>query len=322
MGSPPLVTIGIPTVRRLGYLREAVESALAQTHPQVEVLISQDPGEHGLDEAVATWGAAQAATNPRIRYHAHASRQGLGGNMNATAALASGQYLTLIGDDDRLLPEFVATLLAAVESSGADVAFCSQWFIDASGTRLPATTNALNRHYGRERLQAGLQADPVSCVWRNSVPLSAALIRTKVVARFPFPHDTNAVDIGFFARLAAGGGQFTFVPARLADYRVHPGAETAAGLQYEALIEHLRVIAVPPGSEAIKREFLESAVYAATRARLLRGEMPQARLFLHHEYYPQGRAAQRILVRLPAPLGTLVMRSYQGLRRALAKSPT
>ena len=37
------VTIGIPTYNRLNYLKEAVSSALAQTYPNIEILISQNP---------------------------------------------------------------------------------------------------------------------------------------------------------------------------------------------------------------------------------------------------------------------------------------
>ncbi len=40
-----LVTVAIPTYSRLNYLKEAVTSALAQTYPNLEILISQDPGK-------------------------------------------------------------------------------------------------------------------------------------------------------------------------------------------------------------------------------------------------------------------------------------
>ena len=43
MKSKVSVTIGIPTYDRLHYLREAVASALAQTYPNIEILISQNP---------------------------------------------------------------------------------------------------------------------------------------------------------------------------------------------------------------------------------------------------------------------------------------
>ena len=42
LNSNPLVTIAIPTVERLPYLKEAVASALKQTYERIEVLIGDD----------------------------------------------------------------------------------------------------------------------------------------------------------------------------------------------------------------------------------------------------------------------------------------
>ena len=52
----PIVTIGIPTVNRLAYLIEAVESALAQTWPHIEVLVGHD----GDGPDVSDWCRARA----------------------------------------------------------------------------------------------------------------------------------------------------------------------------------------------------------------------------------------------------------------------
>lgn len=311
-----LVTIGIPTVSRLGYLKLAVESALSQTYPRIEVVVCQNPAESGLDEGVAAWARAE----PRIRHHTNERRLSLGASFNATAAHATGTYLVLLGDDDRLLPTFVAELVGAIEGANANVAFSDHWFIDGQGVRLASTTESLAREFGRDRLSAGLQQDPAACVWGNSVSMSASLMRTADVVRLRFPEDTNAIDIAFFARLAAEGGRFAFLPERLGEYRIHGGQETVAGLQYEALIDHLRVIPVPAAVEPIKRRFLERAVYSATKCRLLIGDRAKARELVAHEYYPRvslRSAAQRLLVTLPAPVGSALMRGFLRFRRAL-----
>src|SRR5918911_1825747 len=119
MKEPVLVSIAIPTFNRLDYLKEAVASALAQTYERVEVLI----GDDGREEAIRAWGEEIARRDARVRYRRNPYNLGLAGNWNALADAARGEFLVIIGDDDRLLPEFVETLIDVIQSTAAQVAF-------------------------------------------------------------------------------------------------------------------------------------------------------------------------------------------------------
>src|SRR4028119_21670 len=125
-----LVTIAIPTYSRLNYLKEAVASALAQTYPNIEVLIGQDPGKDGLDESIRSWSQTLVSQNSKVRYQWNSHNLGLAGNWNALADSAQGEYLVIIGDDDRLLPNFVERLLTAIELDGR-VAFSNHYIINS-----------------------------------------------------------------------------------------------------------------------------------------------------------------------------------------------
>ncbi len=317
----PLVTIAIPTLDRLHYLKESVASSLAQTYPNVEVLIGDDGGTReigGLCEAIADG-------EPRVRYQRNARRLGLAGNWNALADAARGEFISIIGDDDRLLPDFVSTLLEAAGQT-FQVAFSNHYIINARGERLAAETKRCTRQYGRHLIPAGAVKNAGEVVWGNSVPMSAALLRTGDVRRLRFREELNTPEIELFVRLVEEGARFFFVPEYLSEYRSHAGSATSAGLRSERLAERLLEIPVAPDIEKYKRRFMAPLMANAVGRCLQQGERDSARRFLNSEYYPRGDSAAlkdtaRALVQgacaaLPARVGCPLYRAALKLKAA------
>ena len=146
----PLVSIIIPTFDRPRYLQEAIEAVLAQTYSNIEVLIF-DNGT--LDETLAVAGNA-ARRDPRVRFQRNERNLGMSANFNALARAARGEFLVAIGDDDRLLPEFVSRLVGVMRPE-LGVAFSNHYLINAEGTRLEPESREYTRHYGRDTIPAG-----------------------------------------------------------------------------------------------------------------------------------------------------------------------
>lgn len=327
MGPP--VTIAIPTVERLGYLKEAVGSALAQDYPHVEILIGDDGDSEGMRE----WCEALAGREPRVSYRRNGRRLGLAGNWNALADAARGEFIVIIGDDDRLLPGFVSGLMAAASPANGgrpfDVAFANHYLIDGGGLRLERESREGTRYFGRHLLAAGEVAEPARAVWRNSVPMSAALVRTSFVRRLRFKEDLNTPELELFARMAEEGARFVFVPDYLAEYRAHAGSETAAGLRLERLAERLSEVRVGPAAEGYKREFMAGLLVSAVSRCLERGDTERARRLLGSEYYPapwRGRRGLKFSVSvclqgacaaLPAPVGARAFRLARQVKAGL-----
>jgi glycosyltransferase involved in cell wall biosynthesis len=338
-----LVTIAIPTFNRLEYLKEAVASALAQTYERIEVLI----GDDGTTEAIRQWGQSLASREPRVRYQRNQKNLGLAGNWNALSDAARGRFLVIIGDDDRLLPEFVEKLIGIIQASAAHLAFANHYLIDNQGTRLTEESLRHTRQYRRDRLPAGEVANPAACVWQKSIPLSASLMRTADMRRLRFKEDVNVPEIETFAWLAHEGGRFVFTPEYLSEYRTHSQSYTAAGLTSEKLVDYMMPIPVPPEVEPYKREFMAELLVNAVSRCLHQGERERARQFLTNEYYPhwnQGAVpprdegadlhrrnghlrisrvvltawAQRLCARLPAEIGCPLYRSIQRAKAAVS----
>ncbi|MEW6303181.1 MAG: glycosyltransferase family 2 protein [Verrucomicrobiota bacterium] len=314
-----LVTIAIPTYSRLAYLKEAVAAALEQTHHAIEVLI----GDDGSTTEIPAWAKEMEQQHRRVRYQKNARNLGLAGNWNALAEAARGEFVVIIGDDDRLLPEFTSRLLAA--AGDANVAFANHYLIDSAGRRLEAESRAHTVRYQRDVLKEGPVADAESCVWRNSVPMSSALIRTADARRLRFREELNTPEIEFFLRLAREGGRFVFVPDYLCEYRVHAQSATTAGLKSEELADCLLPFPASASAELCKREFMGPLLVNAVSRCMLRGEAARARRYLASEYYPRdgmamARVVQKVCARLPGVVGGSVYRAVHALKGRWSRS--
>ena len=305
----PLVTIGIATFDRLHYLKESVESALAQTYDNIEVII----GDDGTNYSIQQWGNKLAGQDERARYQHNSHNLGLAGNWNAIADAAHGEFIVIIGDDDRLLPGFVRKMVDVILPD-FQVAFSNHYLIDTKGDRLQAKSVEHTRNYRRDTLPPGELANAAASVWQNLVPMSAALVRTEVIRRLRFREDLNTPETELFVRLAQEGGRFIFVPDYLSEYRVHSQSQTSAGLYSERLAEYLLPISVAPDVEPFKREFIGPLLVNAVSRCLQNGERESARRFLRSEYYPRPRL--RIAKPTYKTNGTKVQ--VEGLRSASA----
>ena len=103
-------SIIIPCFRHGRLLGQAVDSALAQTHRAVEVIVVNDGSEDETEDVARSFG-------DRIQYVTK-ENGGLSSARNAGIGLARGQYLLFLDADDLLHPEAVERLVAAAGGSG------------------------------------------------------------------------------------------------------------------------------------------------------------------------------------------------------------
>jgi hypothetical protein len=122
------LSIVIPTHNRPKELPGAVESALAQTLADVEVVVVDDASDP----------PAEPPEDPRVRYVRMDENVGLAAARNAGLHAARGRWVTFLDDDNRLLPQMAAMSLAAIESADlpAPVAVVSAIDVVGPGGRL------------------------------------------------------------------------------------------------------------------------------------------------------------------------------------------
>ena len=119
----PLVSIVMATYNRAGYVGGAIESVLAQTFKDWELIVVNDGSTDNTDEIVRPY----CAKEPRICYVNQSNAGCLALVRNKGLSLATGKYVAFLDDDDRWLPHKLERQVALMESS-PDLSFCYMLF--------------------------------------------------------------------------------------------------------------------------------------------------------------------------------------------------
>jgi glycosyltransferase involved in cell wall biosynthesis len=107
----PLVTLGVPVYNGESCLRAALDSLVAQTYRNLEILICDNASTDGT----AALCAELAAREPRIRYVRNDTNLGIIGKYRRVFALSTGEYFTWAAADDIRPPEAIQTAVDALE---------------------------------------------------------------------------------------------------------------------------------------------------------------------------------------------------------------
>jgi glycosyltransferase involved in cell wall biosynthesis len=121
LGTPPKVSIGMPVFNGEPFIREALDSLLAQTFSDFELIISDNGSTDGTEAICREY----AATDPRIRYVRQPKNRGALFNFQFVLDEARGEYFMWAAHDDRRLPEFLRLALEVfAEDNSCGLVFC------------------------------------------------------------------------------------------------------------------------------------------------------------------------------------------------------
>src|SRR5580704_8361224 len=109
----PRLTIAIPTVNRAGLLGRAIESALAQTSSDVEIIVSDNGSTDDTPAVIARYSEHYSGrgNESRLRTFRHASTMPATIHGQFLVEQARGEFFLGLSDDDFLEPEFAAEVL-------------------------------------------------------------------------------------------------------------------------------------------------------------------------------------------------------------------
>ena len=129
------ISVIVPVYKVEPYLRRCVDSILAQTHKNLEVILVDDGSPDGCPAICDEY----AAQDSRVKV-IHKENGGVSSARNAGLDAATGDYIGFVDSDDQLVPEMYETLLETAEGKDADVSMCGYiWVADdgRTGERLP-----------------------------------------------------------------------------------------------------------------------------------------------------------------------------------------
>ena len=107
----PRVSIGLPVFNGEKYLEEALNSILAQTYQDFELIISDNASTDRTQQICLSY----AAKDSRIRYYRNERNLGASKNFNRVLELSSGEYFKWAAHDDILAPEFLEKCMSVLD---------------------------------------------------------------------------------------------------------------------------------------------------------------------------------------------------------------
>lgn len=127
----PLVSVVIPTKGRPELLARAVESVLAQTIADLEIIVVVDGDDPATVERLGL------ITDSRLRFHVNAVSRGSGGARNQGGADAKGQWIGFLDDDDEWLPTKLERQLSLGEAATDRIILtCLSAYVTPSGVSI------------------------------------------------------------------------------------------------------------------------------------------------------------------------------------------
>ena len=240
MSAAPTVSVCIPTYRGAAHIAETIESALAQTFADFELVIVDDASPDETGQIVARY------RDPRLRY-VREPNAGVEENWNRCLRLARGRYFKLLPHDDLIAPDCLARQVAVLEADPEErlaLVFCARRIIDGRSRAL------MTRRYSRSRRGVIAGREAVRNCIRSGANLlgepGGVLFRTALARRVgAFDARLRLVtDLDYWVRLLVHGDAF-YLPERLVSFRVSRGAWSVAigatqAAEFLAFIEKVR----------------------------------------------------------------------------------
>ena len=220
MGTP-LISVVMPVYNGIRFLRETLDSILAQTFPYFELICVDDGSTDGSGALLDEW----ALKDERISV-IHQENRGAGEARNRGLEVARGRYVLFLDADDIYMPDMFSAMFLRAEACLADVVVCgAESFEEGKGERTPIKNIrgdfASQVFSGRERA-----SDIFQCF---SHRLWDKMFRRDLLERsgLRFPGTAHSED-AFVACLALAAAQrIASVPEILVSCRVHPFSREA-----------------------------------------------------------------------------------------------
>ncbi len=201
----PCVSVIIPSFNHAPYLRECIDSVLAQDHPNIEVIVVDDGSTDASLDILRSYGERITLLQQRGGRQARARNLGL--------RVAHGELVAFLDSDDRYLPGRIASAVAALNAApDVDVVWGDYRQIDSAGA-----------------LIAEARWTPAAADFRRELIAGNPICNATVTLRRPLLDEIGGFDErvprvcdgAAWYQIAARGHRFLHLDRLVLDYRQH-----------------------------------------------------------------------------------------------------
>lgn len=279
IGDGVLSTIIIPAFRRTRYVRDAVQSALAQTLKNIEIIVIDDSDSEEIKNICHEF------KDSRLRYRSNKVCLGVLNSCKNAVSESKGRYITVLNDDDLIAPEFLDRLVGIMENQAhLSLVFCDHWIIDEYGIKQNIVSDSNTVYWHRESLVEGELKNPVEALFHGSISVGSTSVFRKSLIDTSMAYKNVGVCADFWVACVYVHFRLPiyYVPERLASYRVHKDSETNGGSSrlpdserfiYGFLLQEQWF----PDNDELINIRIADATFRSAKARLISGNSKEAR---------------------------------------------
>lgn len=308
MSPLPLVSVVTPSLNQAGFIREAIDSVLAQDYPRLEYLVVDGGSIDGTLDILRSYG-------DRLQWISEPDA-GQSDAINKGWRRAGGEVIAWLNSDDVYLPGAVRRAVAHLQKHPeAAGVYGDCYFVDAQGREL-------ERYPARPYDYGELVRRTV-----NYIPQPATFLHRTVLDSVGFldPGLAMALDLEYWLRLGLQHS-LVYLPQPLACLRLHSSCKSVAHLRRygpELIRIYRRLFArpdLPPAIRALKAEAMSNIHYRVADEHLWAGDFAEARRYVlrgwRHAPGRPSRVAIKVLV------VSLLGHAGLALLRRLGRAPT
>jgi glycosyltransferase involved in cell wall biosynthesis len=282
MSPSPRVSVCVPVYNGEVFLGQALDSILAQTYRDFELIVSDNASTDSTGEICTQYAARDA----RIRYFRNERNIGANPNFNRLVRLAGAPFFKLANADDLCHPELLARCVPVLDRH-PEVVLCyaRTRLIDAQGNSLGDYDDGLDLRWpsAPARFRAAVERTAL-------VNVLQGVIRTDVLQKTSLMASYPGADVLLVAELALRG-EFCEIPERLFFRRMHATASSSLRMWHE------------------RQAFIDPAVSPTHSLRTSKEHLGYLSALLRTPLTPRDRLA----------LSYWVVRSVVGSRRSLGR---
>ncbi|EJQ80455.1 MULTISPECIES: glycosyltransferase family 2 protein [Bacillus cereus group] len=237
----PLVSILIPTYNRPHYFQLALDSALAQTYPNIEIIIGDDSTDNKTQDLVRQFYLPEYKN---IFYIRNSSSLGQFQNDLLLFEQASGDYINYLMDDDLLHPDKIQKMMDLfLTDSNLSIVTSYRKLIDEKGKHIPdgpiniklceITTKLSGMDVGNRMLM-----ECCNYIGEPTTPLFKKKHLTESFGSLNGRNYNCCVDMASWIHLLSTGN-VTYISEPLSSFRIHSGQQLQSNMKVLEGIEDL-----------------------------------------------------------------------------------
>lgn len=278
MSATPRTSVIMPVYNTASTVIAAVESVLAQTDPNFELLVMIDGSPDHSAHLIAEY--LQQNPDERVRVFNNPKNQGLSAMRNQGLDHARGEWVTFPDSDDALYPTFLERLHYHAERTGAQVVNCAHNMVATNGANRKRLKGSSGTMTGQEAAFALLKDELSPYAWDK-------IIRRELFENVRYPQIERAEDECALLDCYLRAQSVTIIDEPLYAYavsaasltwsRITPLSETARLLEYfEKSLQRTSTYHLPAGQEALTIARVLAYLNNAQQALIVGGESAPA----------------------------------------------